>query len=250
MLMNPLAALAVDDLPAILPRPGRDCQIRSEALRYPRKGNKAKMRIFIVLTGCFILAATATPSPAITLASRGTTDVVIVMPRKPSLSVARAAGELQVFLGQITGAEFQCVTEATTAARHEIVLGAPERLRQLGVTVDLGKLGPEGYVLRTVDGHLVIAGSDVRGVMYGVYGLLQDHLGCRWFTPDVSLIPEHPTLESPLRWTCKSTRRLAEELTRQNHPVSVARTGRNGHPAARISLAGRARLLRSRLVRT
>jgi len=26
--------------------------------------------------------------------------------------------------------------------------------------------------------------------------------------------------ESPLRWTCKSTRRLAEELTRQYHPVS------------------------------
>jgi len=26
--------------------------------------------------------------------------------------------------------------------------------------------------------------------------------------------------ESPLRWTCKSTRRLAEELTRQRHPVS------------------------------
>ena len=28
----------------------------------------------------------------------------------------------------------------------------------------------------------------------------------------------HP--ETPLRWTCKSTRRLAAELTRQNHPVS------------------------------
>jgi hypothetical protein len=27
----------------------------------------------------------------------------------------------------------------------------------------------------------------------------------------------HP--ESPLRWTCKSTRQLADELTRQNHPV-------------------------------
>jgi hypothetical protein len=26
--------------------------------------------------------------------------------------------------------------------------------------------------------------------------------------------------ESPLRWTCKSLRRLAEELTRQDHPVS------------------------------
>ncbi len=28
----------------------------------------------------------------------------------------------------------------------------------------------------------------------------------------------HP--QSPLRWTCKSTGKLAEELTRQNHPVS------------------------------
>ena len=27
--------------------------------------------------------------------------------------------------------------------------------------------------------------------------------------------------ESPLRWTCKSTRRLADELTRQHHPISV-----------------------------
>src|SRR5207249_4720473 len=26
--------------------------------------------------------------------------------------------------------------------------------------------------------------------------------------------------EAPLRWTCKSTRRLAEALTRQGHPVS------------------------------
>ena len=28
--------------------------------------------------------------------------------------------------------------------------------------------------------------------------------------------------QSPLRWTCKSTRKLAEELTRQGHPVSHA----------------------------
>ena len=27
--------------------------------------------------------------------------------------------------------------------------------------------------------------------------------------------------ESPLRWTCKSIRRLAEELTRENHPVGA-----------------------------
>jgi hypothetical protein len=32
--------------------------------------------------------------------------------------------------------------------------------------------------------------------------------------------------ESPLRWTCKSTRTLAQELTAQGHPVSYATVGR------------------------
>src|SRR5205823_3985872 len=32
--------------------------------------------------------------------------------------------------------------------------------------------------------------------------------------------------ESPLRWTCKSTRRLAAELTRQGHPVSARTVAR------------------------
>ena len=155
------------------------------------------MKLSIAFAACFTLSAMTTPAMAITLASRGVTDVVIVTPREPSPSMIRAAEELQAFLGQITGAEFKCVTEATAPASHEIILGAPERLRHLGITVDAGKLGQEGYVLRTVSGHLVIAGSDVRGVMYGVYGLLQDHLGCRWFTPEVSRIPKQATLELP-----------------------------------------------------
>jgi hypothetical protein len=38
--------------------------------------------------------------------------------------------------------------------------------------------------------------------------------------------------ESPLRWTCKSTEKLAEELTRQNHPIharTVAKLLRKAH---------------------
>ena len=156
------------------------------------------MRMIAGFVGCLLLSTVAvSPAMAWKLATSGTTDVVIVTPNEPSLSVARAARELQAFLGKITGADFTCVTEAVPPARHEIVLGAPDRIRQLGIRVDLDKLGPEGYMLRTVGDHLVIAGSDVRGIMYGVYGLLQDHLGCRWFTPEVSRIPTHSTLELP-----------------------------------------------------
>jgi len=37
--------------------------------------------------------------------------------------------------------------------------------------------------------------------------------------------------QSPLRWTCKSTRRLAEELTRQQHPASPSTVARLLHAA-------------------
>jgi len=133
----------------------------------------------------------------LTLSVDGKTDYVIVTPQKPTPSVARAAKELQRFLGEITGAQFRIVTEDAPAAKHEIVLGAPGRLASLGVKADLKRLGPEGYILKTVGSRLVIAGSDVRGLMYGVYGLLNDHLGCRWFTPKVSRIPKQSTLRIP-----------------------------------------------------
>jgi hypothetical protein len=64
----------------------------------------------------------------------------------------------------------------------------------LGAAVDFAALGTEGYVIRTVGEHLIIAGGQLRGNMYGVYGLLEDHLGCRWFATDVSRIPKLPRL--------------------------------------------------------
>jgi hypothetical protein len=45
--------------------------------------------------------------------------------------------------------------------------------------------------------------------------------------------------ESPLRWTCTSTRRLAEELTRQNHPVGPRTVAALLHAAGYSLLANR-----------
>ncbi|MBT3288681.1 MAG: DUF4838 domain-containing protein [Victivallales bacterium] len=151
------------------------------------------MRLFHAAVASLLLASWA-EAAELPLAVDGKTDYVIVTPVKPSLSVQRAAQELQTFLGQITGAEYRVVTTDTPVQPHEIVLGVPARL---GVTADMKALGPEGYVLRTVGESLLIAGSDMRGVMYGAYGLLEEHLGCRWFTPTVSKIPKQKTLRLP-----------------------------------------------------
>jgi hypothetical protein len=142
----------------------------------------------------FVAFAACLGAADLPLAVDGKTDYVIVTPAKPSPSVQRAARELHTFLGQITGADYPIVTETTPKQDHEIVLGLPERL---GAKVDLKALGNEGYVLRTAGESLLIAGSDVRGILYGTYGLLEEHLGCRWFTPTVSKIPKQATLRLP-----------------------------------------------------
>ncbi len=128
------------------------------------------------------------------LAEGGQTAFKIVLADDASPSTKYAASELQSFVEQITGAKLPIVSDNEPAGAHEIVLGSHARLKALGVAIDFGSLGPEGYVLRTSGPHLIIAGGAPRGTLYGVYGLLEDHLGCRWFAPGVSRIPKMPRL--------------------------------------------------------
>jgi len=146
-----------------------------------------------LLSTLFILVACATPSIGRTadliLADAGASQYRIVIAADASPSTRYAAKELQSFVKQISAADLPIITDQETPAAHEIVLGASGRLKSLDTAIDLPRLGDEGYVIRTVGPHLVIAGSPLRGNLYGVYGLLEDHLGCRWFAPRVSRIP-------------------------------------------------------------
>ncbi|MCX6623222.1 MAG: DUF4838 domain-containing protein, partial [Acidobacteria bacterium] len=56
--------------------------------------------------------------------------------------------------------------------------------------------GPEGFRLKTAAAGITISGGRQRGVMYGVYSLLE-RLGCRWFTRDMSRIPKQKTIRVP-----------------------------------------------------
>jgi len=130
----------------------------------------------------------------LTLADGGRSDYKIVVADDASPSTKHGAEELQKFLMEISGARLTIISDKTPQGAKEIVLGNCARLKQLGVKIDFAALGKEGYVIRTVGPHLVIAGGDQRGTMYGVYGLLGDHLGCRWFSQDVSRIPKQSKL--------------------------------------------------------
>lgn len=128
------------------------------------------------------------------LADNGRSAYRIVLAEDASLSTKHGAEELQMFLEQISGAKLAIVSDQQPPGPNEILLGDNAHLRSLGVAIDFAALGKEGYVIRTVGDHLVIAGGQMRGNMYGVYGFLEDHLGCRWFAPGVSRIPKSTRL--------------------------------------------------------
>src|SRR5262249_18332810 len=62
--------------------------------------------------------------------------------------------------------------------------------RALQLDIDLGKRGPDGFLLRTEDDRLIIVGGRPRGTLNGVYTFLEEQLGVRWVTPELEKVPE------------------------------------------------------------
>ena len=130
-----------------------------------------------------------TESGVLLIADDGVTEYRIVIPESASPSERRGAEELQRFLEQMSGARLPISTDEGRIGEKEIILGDNAHLRAIDIWIDFEDLGDEGFVIRTVTPHLVIAGGSKRGTMYGVYAFLEEHLGCRWFTSKLSHIP-------------------------------------------------------------
>jgi len=135
--------------------------------------------------------AAAVPAQAdLTLAAKGKSAYRIVVPANAIPSERYAAEELQRYLEQITGARLPIVTDAEKAESKEILLGDNAHLGRAKAAIEFAKLGPDGFTLRTDRQRLVIAGGRPRGTLNGVYTLLEERFGVRWFTPDCEVVPK------------------------------------------------------------
>lgn len=155
--------------------------------------------LLAALTGVFAISCGGTSI----IAMNGKSPYAIVLSASPSASERHAAEELKTCIARATGAELPVVADTDTRAKEppRIFVGFGEAAsKQLagGSPVAADSLGDEGFIIRTVKSgrdvpDIVIAGGRLRGTMYGVYTFL-DHLGFRWYTPQVTRIPEGKTL--------------------------------------------------------
>lgn len=98
-----------------------------------------------------------------------------------------AAGELQSYLQQISGALLP-LSDGRPALCLEVA-GSPEQAH--------ARRNAEGYDVFIRGEDIVIRGEGPRGVIYGVYSLLEEVFGCRFFAENCERIPTADTLSVP-----------------------------------------------------
>jgi hypothetical protein len=96
--------------------------------------------------------------------------------------VGFAVAELRRYLRLITGVDLpDAETGDSTVAVH---VGTRPALAPVLASLPAPAQGFDGYVVEVTADRVVVAGENSRGVLYGVYDVLE-RLGCRWYYPAI-----------------------------------------------------------------
>lgn len=127
----------------------------------------------------------------IVLVENGQARHTIVLPADASPAETRAATVLQQYVQKISGAQPALSREnAWKQQRPAIFIGHTSASEKF----EGEKIAGEGFFIATDDQHLYIRGGSGKGVIYGVYTLLETYFGCRKFSAGPAYVPHKPTL--------------------------------------------------------
>ena len=97
----------------------------------------------------------------------------------------------------MSGAELAIVDDTAPVVKKRDSPWRQQACPELLSGLKLADLGPDGFVLRTDGGRLLVVGGQPRGTLNGVYTLLEEKFGVRWFTPELEAVPRQPTARLP-----------------------------------------------------
>ncbi len=153
----------------------------------------AKIVNSIVLFFLIAITMIAGTSSELELAKNGKATVEILLPAAPTPQEKVAAAELEKWLKEMTGAEFT-VTDKS-GGQPFISVGRTAEFKQQCPREAARDLKKEGYGIAVRNGNLFLYGGTQRGPLYAVIALLEEDLGCRWYTPDCTVIPSKKELK-------------------------------------------------------
>ena len=133
------------------------------------------------------------------LAENGSSDWSLYLPDGSGKVERFAAEEFGRYIREMSGARLR--PGADPDAVRTVVIGLRGRLDLRNSPLPAPKPGHDGYSVFVGPDRIVVAGDNPRGVLYGVYDLLE-RLGCRWYYPtldpkDPEVVPRNPDLSLP-----------------------------------------------------
>ena len=128
------------------------------------------------------------------LVKDGESDFVIVTEEDPDECIVTATEELQTYIEKMSGATLPIKEETEVTADDKMIIVGETEIGQSIKEFDASQIKEDGFRLYSDGKHLIIFGEDSRGTLYGVYSILEDYLGVRWFTPRLEKVPENKNL--------------------------------------------------------
>lgn len=102
-----------------------------------------------------------------------------------------AVEELQRYLSAVTGGSFPIGNSLLAENQPGIMVGEIARPLVDG----LYDLSEDGYIMRRIGSHVVLAGRSPRATLYAVYHFLERYVGCRWLEPGDDTVPSLSKIE-------------------------------------------------------
>jgi len=128
------------------------------------------------------------------LAEDGKSQWTIVRGANPSPSEIYAVEEFVGFFRDMTGVALPVADDNSSVSEYEIVIGKGSRTNSDEMDAEIDRMGDEGFIVKITEQRITIAGGKLRGTLYGVYDFLEEELGCRWYTPETTHIPQRETV--------------------------------------------------------
>ncbi len=135
-----------------------------------------------------------------TLFSNGKSNYRISLADNASESEKWAAKEFQHWMKEISGIELQILPFDRNFNGPQIVVGTPvsstkSSLQTPSSQSSASASASESFHYYNEGPVIYITGGKQRGTMYGVFEFLERELGCRWYTPAVTVIPKREELK-------------------------------------------------------
>ncbi len=163
------------------------------------------------------------PGPGLELVTNGQPAFAIALPEKPTPKERTAADDLRHWIQQITGAAMPILT--TKSDRPCIHIAADKQFAD------------EQYRIAVDDRmNLHLTGGPGRGVVNAVYALLEEDIGCRWYTRDDARLPSQRTLRvAPVPRTYAPPLKLRDPFYWCAHDAAWSLHNRTNAPNAPVA---------------